>query len=122
MVRARACAASCAGCGGVKPRLPSREDRRGAGPCETRPGPHGSVVRGFRVEERTPRCLTEGSGGEYLGPMPRARALAAWVPVVTVLSCAWPAAAFHTVFDYAVERFEADGNTFGPADGVPDLV
>jgi hypothetical protein len=33
-----------------------------------------------------------------------------------------PAAAFHTVFDYRVLRFEADGNGFGPADGVPDFV
>src|SRR5262245_7986216 len=54
--------------------------------------------------------------------MPRARAFAAWVPIAAMLLCAWPAAAFHTVFDYAVERFEADGNAFGPADGVPDFV
>jgi hypothetical protein len=54
--------------------------------------------------------------------MPRARLFAAWVPITAVLLGAWPAVAFHTVFDYAVERFEADGNTFGPSDGVPDLV
>jgi len=54
--------------------------------------------------------------------MPRARVFAAWVPIAAVLLGAWPAAAFHTVFDYAVERFEADGNAFGPSDGVPDLV
>jgi hypothetical protein len=54
--------------------------------------------------------------------MPRARVFAAWVPISAVLLSAWPAAAFHTVFDYAVERFEADGNAFGPADGVPDFV
>jgi hypothetical protein len=54
--------------------------------------------------------------------MPRVRAFAAWVPAAAVLLCPWPAAAFHTVFDYTVERFEADGNAFGPADGVPDLV
>ena len=33
-----------------------------------------------------------------------------------------PASAFHTVFDYAVDRFEVDGNAFGPADGTPDFV
>ncbi len=32
------------------------------------------------------------------------------------------ARADHTVFDYAVERFEADGNIFGSADGVFDLI
>src|SRR3990172_585120 len=35
-----------------------------------------------------------------------------------------PLAAFahHTVFEYAVDRFEADGNLHGPADGTPDFV
>lgn len=54
--------------------------------------------------------------------MARVRVFAAWVPIAAVLLFAWPAEAFHTVFDYAVQRFEADGNAFGPADGVPDLV
>ena len=38
------------------------------------------------------------------------------------LVVARPAWAFHTVFHFQVDRFEADGNVFGPADGVPDLV
>ena len=33
-----------------------------------------------------------------------------------------PAAAFHTVFDFTVDHFEADGNEYGPFDGVPDYV
>ena len=33
-----------------------------------------------------------------------------------------PARAFHTVFHYQVDRFEIDGNAFGPFDGAPDLV
>ena len=33
-----------------------------------------------------------------------------------------PASAFHTIFDYSVDRFEVDGNMFGPADGTPDFV
>jgi len=33
-----------------------------------------------------------------------------------------PTGAFHTVFDYRVDRFDLDGNTFGPADGKPDFV
>jgi hypothetical protein len=32
------------------------------------------------------------------------------------------ASAFHTPFAYRVDRFEADGNTFGPLDGVPGYV
>jgi len=41
--------------------------------------------------------------------------------LVLVLSGA-PASAFHTPFAYRVDRFEADGNTFGPLDGVPGYV
>lgn len=33
-----------------------------------------------------------------------------------------PARANHTEFDFAVERFEADGNVHGTSDGAPDLV
>jgi hypothetical protein len=33
-----------------------------------------------------------------------------------------PAVAFHTVFDFTVDHFEADGNEYGPYDGVPDYV
>jgi hypothetical protein len=33
-----------------------------------------------------------------------------------------PAGAFHTVFDFSVDRFEVDGNRFGPRDGTPDFV
>src|SRR3990172_3612275 len=34
-----------------------------------------------------------------------------------------PAAqASHTAFEYGVDRFEADGNLHGPADGTPDVV
>lgn len=46
-----------------------------------------------------------------------------WLGIsVLVFGLATPAAAFHTVFDFTIDRFEADGNTFGTADGVPDLV
>ena len=33
-----------------------------------------------------------------------------------------PARAHHTTFSASVDRFEIDGNAFGPADGVPDQV
>jgi hypothetical protein len=33
-----------------------------------------------------------------------------------------PAPAFHTVFHFTVDRFEADGNVYGPAGGPADLV
>jgi hypothetical protein len=46
------------------------------------------------------------------------------IPVVaaTLLLLARPLFAFHTVFDFTVDRFEVDGNAFGPLDGQPDLV
>ena len=30
--------------------------------------------------------------------------------------------AYHTVFSYRVDRVEADGNVYGPLDGVPNFV
>jgi hypothetical protein len=45
--------------------------------------------------------------------------LGSWIPWAAVLGCvAWladatPAGASHTVFDFAVDRFTADGNSFG---------
>lgn len=45
-----------------------------------------------------------------------------WLAVAAFLVAAAPARAHHTVFDYRVERFEADGNGFGPADGAADFV
>ena len=33
-----------------------------------------------------------------------------------------PVWAFHTVFDFTIDRFEADGNLLGPFDGTPDYV
>ena len=50
-----------------------------------------------------------------------ARATARFLLAASLLAPA-SARAFHTVFDYRVDRFEADGNVFGPADGAPDLV
>src|SRR5262245_49218319 len=38
------------------------------------------------------------------------------------LLLARPAGAFHTVFDFAIDHFEADGNALGPFDGSPDFV
>jgi hypothetical protein len=42
--------------------------------------------------------------------------------VAAALLLAGPASAFHTVFDFTVDRFEADGNVYGPLDGVSDIV
>ena len=39
-----------------------------------------------------------------------------------LVSVSAPASAFHTPFAYRVDRFEADGNTFGPLDGTPGYV
>jgi hypothetical protein len=50
------------------------------------------------------------------------RAFTRWLLATFLAVAAAPAAAHHTVFDYRVQRFEADGNGFGPADGVPDFV
>src|SRR5512147_2059258 len=33
-----------------------------------------------------------------------------------------PAAAFHTIFDYTVDRVEVDGGPYGSADEIPDFV
>jgi hypothetical protein len=52
-------------------------------------------------------------------PRPGARC---WLALAALLVAVAPAWAHHTVFDYRVNRFEADGNGFGPADGVPDFV
>jgi hypothetical protein len=55
--------------------------------------------------------------------MRRARR-APWLAALT-LACsgvATPALANHTTFSGSVDRFEIDGNAFGPADGVPDQV
>ena len=41
---------------------------------------------------------------------------------LSALLLAQPAAAFHTVFDFSIDRFEADGNMLGALDGSPDLV
>src|SRR5262245_9157661 len=41
---------------------------------------------------------------------------------VTLALAVSPAAAFHTIFDYQVERVEVDGGAFGPADGTTDFV
>src|SRR6185436_14910725 len=38
------------------------------------------------------------------------------------LLLAGSARAFHTVFDFTIDRFEVDGNTFGPHDGTLDWV
>jgi hypothetical protein len=53
--------------------------------------------------------------------MPRPRA-SRWLAVAAFLVAVAPVRAHHTVFDYRVNRFEADGNGFGPADGVLDFV
>jgi hypothetical protein len=45
-----------------------------------------------------------------------------WIATAVLLAAAPPVGAFHTVFDYQVERFEADGNAYGPADGIADFV
>jgi hypothetical protein len=44
------------------------------------------------------------------------------VLAVTLVLITRPAGAFHTVFDFSVDRFEVDGNRFGPRDGTPDFV
>ena len=41
---------------------------------------------------------------------------------IAIALFARPAGAFHTVFDFSVDRFEFDGNRVGPRDGVPDFV
>jgi hypothetical protein len=46
----------------------------------------------------------------------------AFLGVGVLLAVARPAFGFHTVFHFQVDRFEADGNVFGPWDGVPDFV
>src|SRR5262245_45633376 len=48
--------------------------------------------------------------------------LAVTLAAVAVMAVGRPACAFHTVFDFTVDRFEADGNVYGPHDGVPDYV
>jgi hypothetical protein len=56
--------------------------------------------------------------------MRRARR-APWLAALAVTACcgsAVPALASHTVFSASVDRFEIDGNAFGPADGVLDQV
>jgi hypothetical protein len=54
---------------------------------------------------------------------PTTRILFVWtVSVAAATAGVRLAHAFHTVFDYRVQRFEADGNVFGPAGGAPDLV
>jgi hypothetical protein len=45
-----------------------------------------------------------------------------WLLLVTTTLAPASAGAFHTVFDYRVDRFEADGNVFGAPGGAPDLV
>jgi hypothetical protein len=44
------------------------------------------------------------------------------VMLAMLLLAARPAAAFHTVFDFAIDRFFVDGNSLGPYDGTPDFV
>jgi hypothetical protein len=46
----------------------------------------------------------------------------AFLCVAFAVALARPAWGFHTIFHFQVDRFEADGNTFGPFDGVPDFV
>ena len=41
---------------------------------------------------------------------------------LSALLLAQPASAFHSVFDFAVDHFEADGNALGTLDGSPDFV
>ena len=53
--------------------------------------------------------------------MSRARVLA-FLLAGSLALAATPAIGFHTNFHFHVDRFEADGNVFGPADGVPDFV
>jgi hypothetical protein len=53
--------------------------------------------------------------------MPSVRRLAL-VCAGLFLAAARPAFGFHTFFHFQVDRFEADGNVFGPRDGVPDFV
>lgn len=54
--------------------------------------------------------------------MPSLRAAGRWLTLGAIVLLAPAADAFHTVFDYPLERFEADGNAYGPADGVADFV
>jgi hypothetical protein len=41
---------------------------------------------------------------------------------VATLALTVPARAFHTVFDFTIDRVTVDGNAFGPLDGTPDFV
>jgi hypothetical protein len=50
------------------------------------------------------------------------RRVTAWIVAALFALGATPARAHHTIFDYRVDRFEADGNAFGPFDGVADFV
>jgi hypothetical protein len=45
-----------------------------------------------------------------------------FVAAAIVTSFAGAASASHTVFSFEVDRFEADGNGFGPLDGTPGFV
>src|SRR5262245_63371865 len=45
-----------------------------------------------------------------------------WVVLLLLLAPAQRAVAFHTIFDYQVDRVEVDGGAYGPADGTPDFV
>jgi hypothetical protein len=49
-------------------------------------------------------------------------AIASWVALVLSAFLSAPALASHTVFSGSCDRFEIDGNVFGPADGTPDQV
>jgi hypothetical protein len=49
------------------------------------------------------------------------RAVAVFACLFSLLAVG-PACAMHTTFSASVDRFEADGNVFGPADGIPDDV
>jgi len=42
--------------------------------------------------------------------------------LLTATLCVGQARAFHTIFNFQVDRFEVDGNAAGPHDGTPDVV
>src|SRR5262249_60543814 len=63
-----------------------------------------------------------GPRERHAGCSPGMRRLLSLGALAVSVLLAAPAGAFHTVFDYRVDRFTADGNAFGPADGVPDVV